>query len=721
MCYSIILGVGKNMKKSNFNKIIGIGIASLFLSTSIAAASIIQTNTQSTSAGQPFFTKETFMVQMRDGIRLATDVYLPDGGSPPHGAIFIRTPYNKNGTSMGDWANKGWPSLVQDTRGRFQSEGIDTMFRDDAIDGYDTLEWISEQNWSNGKVATIGGSATGIVQYLMAGTNPEALTCQYIGAATPNLFTTIFPGGQFRKHMVESWLADQGSSYVLPEIWAHENYTMAFWTNVSLEDNWQDVNVPAFHMGGWYDCFCQGLLDGFMGYQYQGGLGALGKSKLVMGPWTHALFGKRLQGELIYPENALDTFTTQYWDELLEQYILENSTNFENRPTVLYYVMGDVTNPNARGNFWRTGDVWPPMHEDDAWYFHEYNGLRRTTPGSYTPVTYTYNPNNPVPTRGGTNLDPLPPTLAGPYDQRPVENRADVLLFTSDILTEPYEATGHIKARLYVSSNRPDTDFTVKLTDVYPDGRSMLICDGILRMRNRNGCDHWEFMTPGQIYPIEIDLWSTSYIWNTGHRIRVAVSSSNYPRYLANPNTVDGIYQNTSSTIAQNTLYFDATHPSCIILPHYTGNYAPTKPSIRGPTRGEPGIAYSFQFNSTDVENENYQLYVDWGDGTNTGWIGPFASGQEVTVNHSWSVKKIFSIKAKTKDVNDAESEWSNHNINIPYIYVIKNPFLIRLLEKFPLLSQFIQRLWTLLDRFASALKNITPSHNANGIMHRFF
>jgi predicted acyl esterase len=688
----------KNMKEKHIKKIMSLLVVSLFLITSLTTLAQGTSSQKIMPAGQPFFTKEIFMVAMRDGIHLATDVYLPDGGSPPHGAIFIRTPYNKNGTGMGDWANKGWPSIVQDTRGRFQSEGNDTMFRDDANDGYDTLEWIANQNWSNGKVATIGGSATGIVQYLMAGTNPAALTCQYIGAATPNLYTTIYPGGEFRKNMVEGWLADQGSSYVLPEIWAHENHTMDFWTNVSLEDNWQDVNVPAVHLGGWYDCFCQGLLDGFMGYQYQSGPEALGKSKLIVGPWTHALFGERLQGELLYPENAKDTFSSEYWDELLDQYILGTSNDFENRPTVVYYVMGDVSNPNARGNFWRYADAWPPQHEDDAWYLHENHALSTTPSGSDAPVTYTYNPNNPVPTRGGTNLYPLPPTLAGPYDQRPVENRADVLLFTSDVLTEPYEATGRITAQLYVSSDCPDTDFTVKLTDVYPDGRSMLVCDGILRMRNRNGDDHWEFMTPSEIYPINVDLWSTSYIWNTGHQIRVAISSSNYPRFLANPNTMDGINQNTGYTIAQNTLYFDSEHPSCILLPRYTGNYAPMKPTITGPTRGGPGINYDFRFNTTDVENENYELFVDWGDGTNTSWIGPFASGQEVQLNHTWSTKKIFSIKAKARDVNGAESEWSTQNINIPYSFPIKNPLLLRILQRFPLLWQIIQKIWGFLE-----------------------
>ena len=646
---------------------------------------------------KPLFTRETFMVEMRDGIHLATDVYLPDNISSSHGAILVRTPYNKNGSGMGDWANMGWPSIVQDTRGRFQSEGIDTIFRDAHTDGPDTLEWITNQNWSNGKVATIGGSATGIVQYLMAGANPDELSCQYIGAATPNLYTTVYPGGQFRKNMLEGWLQNQGSTYVLPELWARENYSLDYWTNVSLEDNWQDVNVPAVHLGGWYDCFCQGLLDGFMGYQYDGGAGAAGKSKLIVGPWTHALFGERLQGQLFYPENAKDTFSAEYWDQILEQYILEESNDFENRPNVVYYVMGDVDNVNALGNFWRYTDDWPPEHIEEEWYFHENKFLSMTSPESYAPLTYNYNPNNPVPTKGGTNLYPLAPTWAGPYDQRSVENRADVLLFTSDVLTEPYEATGPIKARLYVSSNCPDTDFTVKLTDVYPDGRSMLITDGILRMRNRNGCDHWEFMEEGQVYEVKVDLWSTSYIWDTGHKIRVAISSSNFPRFLANPNTKDAMNQNTDTNIAENTLYLDSSHPSCIILPRYNDNYAPLKPIITGPTRGLPGEKYSFSFNSTDPEGEDVYLYVDWGDGTNSDWIGPYSSGEEVSLEHTWSTTKIYTIKAKARDVNGDECEFSNHNINIPRSRKICSPIIFRLLERFPNIFPIIRHLLGLL------------------------
>jgi hypothetical protein len=223
----------------------------------------------------------------------------------------------------------------------------------------------------------------------------------------------------------------------------------------------------------------------------------------------------------------------------------------------------------------------------------------------------------------------------------------------------------------------------VKLTDVYPDGRSMLIADGILRMRNRNGCDHWDFMETGQVYEVEVDLWSTSYIWNTGHRIRVAVSSSNYPRFLANPNTEDGIYQNSDSVIAENTLYLDSLHPSCIILPRYNDNYAPIKPTISGPTRGVPGINYSFVFKSSDPEGENIYYYIDWGDGTNTDWLGPYSSGEELNLEHTWSTTKIYTIKAKSKDVNQDESEFSNHNINIPRPIKIRRTILLNLFEQF--------------------------------------
>jgi len=510
--------------------------------------------------------KSTHMIPMRDGIKLATDVYLPSKNPNSHGTIYIRTPYNKNtGYALGmAWARTGWPTIIQDMRGRFASEGEDVVFQNCHTDGPDTLAWIADQSWSNGKVATWGPSAAGITQYYIAGANPPELACQFIQVATPNLHKHgIYQGGQFRYQLVYKWLEKQGSLYVLPELYANENYSLEVWTNVSLEDNWQDINVPAVHMGGWYDCFCQGTIDGFMGYQYQGGPGAQGKSKLIIGPWTHGGAGTQQQGELIYPANSVNNFSNVLFWDMVDEFTMNQPGNYDDWPSVYYYVMGDVDDTNGPGNDWRAAEDWPPSHTDTSWYLHENGVLSMTYPSNYDSLSYTYDPTYPVPTLGGQNLNEPP----GPYDQTSIENRADVLLFTSDVLTEPYEATGSIKARLFVSSDCPDTDFTVKLTDVYPDGRSMLITDGILRMRNRNGADHWEFMESGEIYEVEVDLWSTSYIWNTGHKIRVAISSSNYPRFLNNPNTDDPMAQNTTYNVAQNTIYLDSDHPSCIILP----------------------------------------------------------------------------------------------------------------------------------------------------------
>ncbi|MEM0467443.1 MAG: CocE/NonD family hydrolase [Candidatus Thermoplasmatota archaeon] len=527
----------------------------------------------------------SYMVEMRDGVHLATDVYVRrTQRNEPHGSILIRTPYNKQSLGMfGSLvALKGWPMIIQDVRGRFNSEGKDTVFKNDHYDGYDTLLWISNQTWSNKKIATFGGSALGIIQYLMAGENPPSLACQYIQVATPDLYKhAIYPGGQFQKALVEGWLNSQGSGYIIPELLAHENYTLDYWTNVSLADNWQDINVPAIHIGGWYDCFTQGTIDGFMGYQYYGGSGAQGKSKLIVGPWTHSGSYSRIQGELRYPPNAIDTFSAELFWNMTKMYTMGKNTGFENWPAVTYYVMGDVTNTSAPGNEWRFSDIWPIPATQHTWYLHGDGTLKQQPPGDAPPKTYQYNPTNPVPTRGGRNLN-LP---AGPYDQREVEQRDDVLVFTSPVLDQPYEVTGPIQAKLFVSSDCPDTDFTVKLTDVYPDGRSMLITDGILRMRNRHGFDHWEFMQPGEIYEITVDLWSISYIWNTGHQIRIAISSSNYPRFLANPNTNDAIYQNTTYRIAENTLYIDTAHPSCIIVPYVSEQnytvYTPPSPQHR--------------------------------------------------------------------------------------------------------------------------------------------
>jgi len=651
------------MKK---NALLLVSSVIFLLITPLSLAAITNANSIKLSSNNPFFplySKDTYMVEMRDGIHLATDIYFPDNTTKQMGSILIRTPYNKKNMNMGDWADAGWPTIVQDMRGRYESEGMDTVFRNAHTDGPDTLEWIASQSWSNGKIATYGGSALGINQYYMAGANPENLACQYIQVATPNLHNhAVFQGGQFRLAMIEGWLKGQNSLFVLPELISHENYTMDYWTNTSLEDNWSDIHVPAIHSGGWYDCFTQGTLNGFMGYQYLGGIGAKGQSKLIMGPWTH---GASLQaGELQYPENALPDFPFELFVDMIYTFTGNGEYNgpidYQKWPAVSYYVMGDVEDFDAPGNEWRFSDKWPIASNEQSWYFHNDGSLSIDRSISNEDLTYVYDPTDPVLTVGGQNLN-LP---RGPYDQRSVENREDVLVFTSSMLEEPYEATGPINASLFVSSNCQDTDFTVKLCDVYPDGRSMLITDGILRMRNRNGLDHWEFMNPEEIYEIKVSLWSTSYIWNVGHKIRVSISSSNYPRFLANPNTKDAIKGNNTYKVAENTLYIGDAYPSCIILPtiEKQSSNPPNKPlPADGPVSGKYFTEYIYESNSIDPDGDKVYLLFDWGDGSRSGWVGPFLSGEIGSASHIWSGfgEKSYQIRVKAKDTHDVVSDWS--------------------------------------------------------------
>ncbi len=651
-----------------------------------------------------------YLVEMRDGVHLATDVFLPKGNNDPHGAILMRTPYNKDpmGIVGMTWAGQGWPTIIQDMRGRFGSEGIDTVFRNAHTDGPDTLDWIADQSWSNGKIATYGGSALGINQYYMAGANPPNLACQFIQVATPNMYKHVaYQGGQFREAMTERWLAGQGSLHVLPELYEHENYSLEFWTNVSLEDNWSDVNVPAIHIGGWYDCMAQGTVDGFMGYQYLGGSGAQGNSKLIMGPWTHG--GDT--GELVYPENSKDTFSSDMFWDMVEQFTMDGPDDYDSWPTVSYYVLGDVDDINAPGKEWRYADDWPISYTEAEWYFHENGALSTNTPVAYDPITYTYDPIDPVPTVGGQNLN----IARGAYDQTSVEGRDDVLLFTSPVLNDPYEATGPIKARLYVSSDCIDTDFTVKLCDVYPDGRSIIITDSILRMRNRNGFDHWEFMNPGEIYEIEVEIWDTSYVWNAGHQIRVAVSSSNYPRFKANPNTGEPMGINTTYNVAENTLYFDSSHQSCLILPEIAqplpNNPPQTPEKISGLKLGRAGSKNSFIVKTSDVEKDMIYYLFDWDDSTSSGWVGPFESDETAKVSHIWNEKGTYNIRVKARDSSGAMSDWSDSvTMRLPLEKKLSKTrltsYIEKQIERFPN-SEKIFSLSVFADLFDIELKNL--------------
>jgi predicted acyl esterase len=511
----------------------------------------------------------TEMVLMRDGeTHLATDVFRASSTTAAP-TILTRTVYNKDGYDT-TLTLYGYNVVVQDSRGRFASEGVDPVFRDDAWgenqDGYDTIEWIAAQSWSDGQVGMFGGSALGITQYLTAGAVPPSLVCCYAVVGTGYLYDdAFFTGGVFRKAMVEGWLGGQDSLHFLEDLEAHPNRD-AWHDDVDISTRIEQINVPFFHFGGWFDIFIEGATRGFHNLQNEGANGAIGTQKLLIGPWTHSGVYDREQGELVFPENVTSAGSFPGSARFFDYWLKGVDNGLYDGPPIRYYAMGDVDDAYAPGNEWRDAYYWPPASTPTPLYMVADGTLSFDPPAVPGTVSYNYDPADPVPTVGGNNLG-LP---AGPYDQAVIEQRDDVLTFTTPALDAPLEIGGHTSVRLYVSSSALDTDFMVKLCDVYPDGRSMMIQEGAKHGR------HWlndrteNLLEPGQTYELDVDLWSTSIIFNTGHRIRVSVTSSNHPRWEANSNTGEPFRQHTHQVVATNTIHCAPTSASHVVLPVIT-------------------------------------------------------------------------------------------------------------------------------------------------------
>lgn len=529
-------------------------------------------------------THTTVLVPMGDGVRLSTSIYVPsaDGRWP---VVLMRTPYSKNNPLapiLGVMANaRGYALVAQDTRGRFASEGSDfPVFLADGWakqrDGYDTVEWIAGQPWSDGKVATVGASALGVTQNMMAVTAPPHLVCQHSVVAFSSMYhQAAFQGGAWNKSLVEGWVkSNKFDPRTTTTFHSHPDYD-EFWKQYDPEALAERVNVPVMFVGGWYDIFNQGTIDMFLAVQERGGPGARGKCRLVMEAFGHGRSDELAFRNVKQPASA----DQMAWSDL---WIKEGGKGLEDIPVVQYYVLGDPDDRDAPGNEWRSADAWPIPARQTPVYLHGDGRLDWTSPtvkvgGTGVPPvkndhgqdahatsrSFKYDPKNPVPTIGGANLM----ISKGPKDQRPIERRPDLLLFDSPTLTKPLEVTGRVKVKLWVSSSAPDTDFTAKLTDVYPDGRSMIVLDGIRRMRHRNAFEKSELMEPGKIYEVEIDLWSVSIVFNRGHKVRLAISSSNSPRFEPNPNTGRPSGTDAETQVATNTVYFDAERPSHILLP----------------------------------------------------------------------------------------------------------------------------------------------------------
>lgn len=564
-------------------------------------------------------------VPMRDGVTLYADVYRPAApGRYP--VILLRTPYNKGYSRIAYLqldpmraAARGYALVIQDTRGRFASEGEFYTFRHEIEDGYDTVEWAAGQPWSDGHVGMYGASYMGATQWLAALARPPHLRCIVPMVTASDYYEGwTYQGGAFELGFNLSWAL---ASLVLPNLahfglprdkterirselvravdemcgplgrlpltdvpllrdeglapyyfdWLAHPEDDAYWRQWNIEARHSEIGVPALNVGGWYDIFLGGTLRNYLGMRQRGATEAGRQPRLLIGPWIHSTLWPNISGEVDFGVLSqgvgidLEGIMLRWFDHWLRGL----DTGMLEEPPVKLFVMGE--------NAWRDEAEWPLARARDTRYYLHSDGRAATLGGDGTlspeppeaepPDHFLYDPRNPVPTRGG-GLCCWPAALpGGAYDQRLVEQRPDVLVFTTPPLTGPLEITGPVHVQLWAASSAPDTDFTAKLCDVDPSGYTRNLTDGIVRARYRDSTARASLIEPGRIYEYTIDLWATSNRFKPGHRIRVEISSSNFPRFDRNPNTGRPVAADTELRPAVQTILHDREHPSHIVLP----------------------------------------------------------------------------------------------------------------------------------------------------------
>jgi uncharacterized protein len=587
------------------------------------------------------------MVPMRDGIKLATDIYLPaQNGAPAPGrfpTLLVRTPYTRAFQEQGNAARfvpKGYVLMVQSIRGRYGSEGHWRFFRDDPADGYDTIAWIASQPWSDGGIGMLGGSYDGGTQHAAALASPPALKAlvplvaatnvgqhglRHNGSFELRFFTWVFslgnpiesplypafyPGDAETQHTLAENARDYKKymmqlpfragttplrlapdyDFALAEIMSHGDYD-AYWKDVGVDvisHLKEHKDIPIHHVSGWYDSWAINTAN--VNYA---NLARTKKSpqRLTMGPWTHNSLGTSVAGEAEFgPDAKVDISQLELtW---MDRWLKGIQNDAEKDGPVRIFVMGGGDahkTPEGRiyvGGHWRTEQEWPLKRAvATPYYLHADHTLGPDKPKAGAPSQYQFDPRNPVPSIGGNVSSQMGAMQAGAFDQHcrsdvlgctdhaPLSARKDIVVFQSAPLAEDMEVTGPLVVTLWASSSATDTDFTAKLVDVYPpnknfpDGEELNIGDSIVRARYRDSLEKATLMKPGQIYKFRIELYPTSILFAKGHKIRVDISSSNFPRFDVNPNTGEPLNQNTKTVVATNTIYHDADHPSNITLP----------------------------------------------------------------------------------------------------------------------------------------------------------
>jgi hypothetical protein len=544
-------------------------------------------------------------VPMRDGVTLRADIYRPkaDGTFP---VLLERTPYNKysNIDSGLRGAARGYVVVLEDVRGRNASEGEWYPFKYEPADGFDSVEWCAKLPYSNGKVGTIGGSYVGATQMLAAIAAPPHLAGMFPTITASNYHEHwAYQGGAFMQLLAQAWssalsvnvLERRSGASAVPAHWdymkapgaypvidpgkaegvadyyfdwiAHPAYD-DYWRQWSIEAHYGQVTVPMVHVAGWYDIFQDGSIRNYMGLRRHAATPEARKGqRLIVIPGGHAGWGRKVGDVDFGADSAIDVegYGLRWYDHLMKG--IDNGVDRE-KP-VRIFVMGR--------NVWRDEDDWPLARAEPArYYLHSARGanslagdgvLSTEAPGSEPADSYVCDPEDPVPTHGGGVLGDTVNFPAGPLDQRSVESRRDVLVYTSAPFAADTEVTGPVSLELYASSSALDTDFTGKLVDVAPDGTAINLTDGILRARYRDSMERASLMNPGETYRLVVDLWSTSNVFLAGHRLRVEVASGNFPRFDRNPNTGASPEAGGPYAKATNVIRHDRDHPSALVVP----------------------------------------------------------------------------------------------------------------------------------------------------------
>jgi len=518
-------------------------------------------------------TESHVMMPMRDGVKLSTYLYTPEGKGP-WPVIYEQRYANLQSVGMRKLlarrAAAGYVVAAQNFRGSQLSEGTWEGYRNlawgERQDGYDSVEWLAKQPWSTGKVGTLGSSQAGFAQNFLAVTQPPHLVCQYMIDTGLSLFHEGYRiGGAAKperfKGMASVCRVPEHNQRLLEEWFKHPSYD-AYWADEDCTRHFDKMNVPCFTIGSWFDFMCVGSVESYIGRQHRGGPASRGTQQLLVGPWLHGgVKASTKVGELTFPDNAgfdMETHLIRWFDHYLKG--VDNGV--EREPTVRYYVMGAVGEPGAPGNLWRTADDWPVPAKETPLYLQAEGKLTAEAPVADSASTaFLADPDHP---------NSIPSVaFPGARDARAFEAQKEVRTFTSEVLADPVEWTGKVKADLFVSSSARDTDFIVRITDVYPDGRSILLVDYVRRARYREGFDHETFLEPGKVANVAFDVGWISQVFNRGHRIRVTVASTGAPFYEPNPNTGDPLTLDppTSKVVATNRVHHERAHASRILAP----------------------------------------------------------------------------------------------------------------------------------------------------------